>query len=87
MQRHYTGDAEALLKWSLETYIAASSEMNEIDPKRYVQAMAANHEAQNRRANSNNRPTKQGQATTSSGTDNRRKKQKKKEQNDEKTKG
>ena len=32
-----TGDAKELLKWSLRTYIAASSEMNEIDPKRYKQ--------------------------------------------------
>lgn len=30
-----TGDAKELLKWSLGTNIAASSEMNEIDPKRY----------------------------------------------------
>ena len=28
-------DAKKLLKWSLQTYITASSEMNEIDPDRY----------------------------------------------------
>ena len=30
-------DAKKLLKWSLQTYITASSEMNEIDPDRYKQ--------------------------------------------------